>query len=172
MKESKEGRRILEERPVFRADEVLEGLRYCKDGTFGWEYYRYMERNGFRPSERPSVHFIDDPELAYIMARYRETHDFAHALTGLTSSVPSEMVLKAFEYHQTNLPMTGLASFGGAIHLNPLELHYVVNKGFPWARIAGQQGELVTSVMWEEHWDTPVEELRERLLIPKAPSPP
>eukprot|EP01064_Diplonema_japonicum_P006849 TRINITY_DN14679_c0_g1_i1.p1 TRINITY_DN14679_c0_g1~~TRINITY_DN14679_c0_g1_i1.p1 ORF type:complete len:240 (+),score=60.12 TRINITY_DN14679_c0_g1_i1:46-720(+) len=171
MKETQAGRRILHERPTFDTDSVLKKLKECKEGTFGSTYYRYMESNGFKPSERPPVQFIDDSELAYVMRRYRETHDFAHTLTALNSSVAAEMVLKSFEWHQTGMPMCGLASLGGAIHLNTNQLHYLVNKGYPWARQAGQ-GELITSVMWEEEWDTNLDELRQRLLIPVAPLPP
>jgi ubiquinone biosynthesis protein Coq4 len=29
------------------------------------------------------VRFVDDPELAYIMQRYREIHDFTHTLLGM-----------------------------------------------------------------------------------------
>ena len=37
----------------------------------------------FHPAdERPSVRFVDDEELAYIMRRYRECHDYVHVLTG------------------------------------------------------------------------------------------
>ncbi len=32
--------------------------------------------------ERPSVRFVDDEELAYVMRRYRECHDYLHVLTG------------------------------------------------------------------------------------------
>ncbi len=33
---------------------------------------------GFQTDERPPVHYVDDAELAYIMRRYRECHDFVH----------------------------------------------------------------------------------------------
>ena len=39
-----------------------------------------MTRNGFKPSERPLVRYVDDLELAYVCQRYKEIHDFLHIL--------------------------------------------------------------------------------------------
>lgn len=50
---------------------------------------------------RPSVRFIDDPELAYVMTRYRQVHDFWHVLSGLETDVFGEIALKWFEFMQT-----------------------------------------------------------------------
>ena len=171
MRATPAGRRVLHERPRIRGDETLRRLATCKDGTLGQRYYTWMTGNGFHPDERTQVQFVDDEELAYVMTRYRETHDFAHALTGLPQSVVAEMVLKAFEFQQTGLPMTGLASLGGAVHLSAPELRYYVEKGLPWARSAAQ-GELVASVMWEDMYDTDIAEVRQEVLIPVAPLPP
>ena len=41
----------------------------------------------FTPDERSPVHFVDDPELAYVMRRYREAHDFWHVLSGTGTTV-------------------------------------------------------------------------------------
>lgn len=45
--------------------------------------YRFLTSHGFSPDERPQVQLVDDPELAYVMARYREVHDFWHVLAGM-----------------------------------------------------------------------------------------
>ena len=165
-----EGRRVLFERPRV-GPEVLARVEACADGTLGAAYLAYMKTHGFKPEERTAVRFVDDAELAFVMTRYRETHDFVHAVTGLNDTVAEEMVLKAFEWRQTGLPMTGLASLGGSVHLSGAELRYFVEKGLPWAHQAAQ-GELSVSVMWEELFDTPVDQVRADLLIPAAPLPP
>eukprot|EP01063_Lacrimia_lanifica_P013885 TRINITY_DN20474_c0_g1_i1.p1 TRINITY_DN20474_c0_g1~~TRINITY_DN20474_c0_g1_i1.p1 ORF type:complete len:229 (+),score=92.92 TRINITY_DN20474_c0_g1_i1:68-754(+) len=170
MKETKEGRQILFDRP--RVDNsVLDKVKECRPGTFGHAYHEFMTSNEFTPDGRPQVQFVDDEELAYVMLRYRETHDFTHALTGLPQSVVGEMVLKAFEWRQTGLPMTGLASLAGSVHLSRFELQYFLEKGVPGAQGAAQ-GELVAAVPWEDRFDTDLEELRQELLIPAAPIPP
>ena len=35
---------------------------------------------GYSPNERAEVKYVDDSELAYVMQRYRELHDFLHTL--------------------------------------------------------------------------------------------
>ena len=50
---------------------------------------------------RPAVRFVDDLELAYVMARYRQVHDFWHVLSGLETDVFGEIALKWFEFMQT-----------------------------------------------------------------------
>lgn len=37
---------------------------------------------GFSPDARAPVRFVDDPELMYIMLRYRQCHDMFHTVTG------------------------------------------------------------------------------------------
>lgn len=46
-----------------------------------------MDAKGFVADERAQVKFVDNPELAYVMQRYREIHDFWHILSGLETSV-------------------------------------------------------------------------------------
>jgi len=40
------------------------------------------------------VQFVDNEELAYVMQRYREVHDFWHVLTGVPTTVLGEIALK------------------------------------------------------------------------------
>lgn len=37
---------------------------------------------GFDPDARRPVNFVDDVDLAYVMLRYRQLHDFMHTLLG------------------------------------------------------------------------------------------
>ena len=171
MNENVEGRKVLKNRPRIDNDDLMDKLKECDSDTLGKRYYEFMSQREFKVSERPPVRFIDDPELAFIMSRYRETHDIAHVVTGLTSSVVGEMTLKSFEFRQTHLPMAGLASLAGSIHLSSSHIDYFINKGLPWASIASK-GDLILSVPWEENWNTNLEDLRKELLIPAAPPAP
>eukprot|EP01060_Flectonema_neradi_P015050 TRINITY_DN21732_c0_g1_i1.p1 TRINITY_DN21732_c0_g1~~TRINITY_DN21732_c0_g1_i1.p1 ORF type:complete len:232 (+),score=33.53 TRINITY_DN21732_c0_g1_i1:74-769(+) len=169
--QTENGRKLLEKKPRLNDDNLLKKLKTCNQDTLGRLYFDFMSQRDFKISERPTVKFIDDPQLAYIMTRYRETHDLAHVVSGLTTSVVAEMTLKSFEFRQTHLPMTGLASLAGSVHLSSSHIDYFINKGLPWAATAGQ-GELILSVPWEELWDTDIEDVRNQLLIPAAPSAP
>ena len=39
-----------------------------------------MSKLGFLPSGRPMVTYVPDLQYAYILQRYKETHDFLHVL--------------------------------------------------------------------------------------------
>lgn len=104
------GREILQERPVIAESTRIEVLREYPAGTFGKAYADWMEARQYRPEERPEVKYVDDPELAYVMQRYREVHDFVHVLTGLGSTEEEEIAIKWFELLQTGLPVCLLRS--------------------------------------------------------------
>ena len=46
-----------------------------------------------------------DPELAYVMLRYRQTHDLTHLLLAQPTSLVGEVLVKWVEAIQNRLPM-------------------------------------------------------------------
>ena len=74
---------------------------------------------GFSPDSRLPVHFIDDPELVYVMLRYRQIHDLMHTLLGMPPNMLGEVAVKWVEFIQTGLPMCGLAAIFGPLRLGP-----------------------------------------------------
>lgn len=44
--------------------------------------------------------FVDDEELAYVLTRMREVHDFWHVLFGCDTDVLSELAVKGLEFVQ------------------------------------------------------------------------
>ena len=44
------------------------------------------------PDTRLAVRFVDDPELAYVMLRYRQTHDLVHTLLGMPTNMLGELI--------------------------------------------------------------------------------
>ncbi|KAF7289624.1 Ubiquinone biosynthesis protein COQ4, mitochondrial [Mycena chlorophos] len=102
---SPEGRQILKDRPRINSTTVdLDKLAKMTEGTFGREYTTWLERTGVTPDTREPVHYIDDPELAYVMQRYRECHDFYHCIVHLPVSVDAEIAVKYFEFANLGLP--------------------------------------------------------------------
>lgn len=80
----------------------------------------FLPRAGsFSPDERDVPRDEPDPELAYLLRRYRETHDFTHTLVGLPPTVLGELAVKWFELVQTGLPVTALSAFVGPLRLQP-----------------------------------------------------
>lgn len=67
------GRKILQEKPLVTEKTIPKAsLKNLHPLTFGRAYLNFLEIHDFSPNEREKVRFIDDPELAYVMQRYRE----------------------------------------------------------------------------------------------------
>ena len=163
------GRRILRDKPRITSKTMsLERLRQLPDNTVGRAYAAWLDREGVTPDTRDSVRYIDDPEEAYVMQRYRETHDFTHAITGLPVIIEGELAVKAFEFANTVLPMTAL-SLAAVVRLKPIERRRFFETYLPWAVSNGLKSEEVINVYWEEELETDVEVLRTRLGIEKPP---
>lgn len=147
---------------------VAETLRALPENSVGRAYVGWLDREGVSPDTRDSVKYIDDPECAYVMQRYRECHDFYHALTGLPVFVEGEVALKAFEFANTLLPMTGLSLFA-VTRMKPAERARFWNTYLPWAVENGLKSQDIINVYWEEELETDVEQLRKRLGIERPP---
>ncbi|KAH8149193.1 uncharacterized protein LAJ45_06732 [Morchella importuna] len=144
------------------------GRRILRDRPRITEYAAWLDKEGVSPDTRSQVRYIDDPECAYIMQRYRESHDFYHALTGLPIIVEGEIALKAFEFFNTLIPMTGLSMFA-FVRLKRSEQARILNTYFPWAVRNGLLAREVINIYWEEELLTSVVALRERIGIEKPP---
>lgn len=163
------GRRILRDRPRITSKTLpLEMLRQLPEDSVGRTYAAWLDREGVTPDTRDAVRYIDDEEEAYVMQRYRECHDFYHAVTGLPVWVEGELGLKAFEFANTGLPMTGL-SLAAIIRLKPAERRRMFQIFLPWAFANGWKSKDLINVYWEEELKTPVVELRQRLGIEQPP---
>jgi ubiquinone biosynthesis protein COQ4 len=141
-------------------------LRTLPPNTVGRAYVDWLDREGMSPDTRDSVKYIDDEECAYVMQRYRECHDFFHALTGLPAIVEGEIALKAFEFANTLLPMTGLSMFA-VTRLKPAERKRFFSIYLPWALKNGLKSKDVINVYWEEQLERDVDALRVELGIEK-----
>ncbi|KAI0428029.1 coenzyme Q biosynthesis Coq4 [Xylaria sp. FL1042] len=163
------GRRILRDRPRITSTSLdLPRLRSLPSSTVGATYAAWLDRERVTPDTRAAVRYVDDEECAYVVQRYRESHDFYHALTGLPVVREGEVALKAFEFANTLLPMTGLSVLALAT-LKPAERRRFWGIYGPWAVRNGLRSEEVINVYWEEELETDVNELRGRLGIEAPP---
>ncbi|CAD5112558.1 DgyrCDS1768 [Dimorphilus gyrociliatus] len=167
------GRRILADQPRINSATVdLDELAKLPEGTLGHEYIRFLNENGIHPDDRLPVEFVDDPSLAYVMTRYREIHDLVHLLCGMPTNMLGEVVVKVVEGLQTRLPMCVLGGLGGPIRLGPKHRNIYFTTHFPFAVQTGLKAKSFFNVYFEEEWETDLEELRNRLNIPKIPQTP
>lgn len=163
------GRRILRDRPRITSETIpLPYLRSLPENSVGRTYAAWLDREGVSPDTRDNVQYIDDEECAYVMQRYRECHDFYHAVTGLPVFVEGELALKAFEFLNTVIPMTGLSLFA-FVRLKPAEKERFFSLHLPWAVRAGLKSKELINVYWEEVLEKNVDELREELNIEAPP---
>lgn len=118
---------------------------------------------------------MDDPELAYVMARYREVHDFWHVLSGLHTDVLSEIALKMFELLQTGtfpsipghtfspypgLPVCALSAVFGPLKLSMHEKTLLFTKYLPWVLKTYKKTPFLLNIYYEQHLETSIEQLR------------
>jgi ubiquinone biosynthesis protein COQ4 len=144
----------------------MSHLRSLPENTVGRAYADWLDREGVSPDTRDTVKYIDNEECAYVMQRYRECHDFYHALTGLPIFREGEVALKAFEFANTLLPMTGLSMFA-VTTLKLAERKRFFEIYLPWALKNGLQSKEVINIYWEEQLERNVDELRNELGIQK-----
>lgn len=163
------GRRILRDRPRITSTSLnLPYLRLLPENSVGRTYITWLDREGVSPDTRSQVRYIDDEECAYVMQRYRECHDFYHALTGLPVVREGEVALKAFEFANTLLPMTGFSVFAAGT-MKTAERKRFREIYLPWAVKNGLKAKEVINVYWEEQLERDVRDLRKELGVEPPP---
>ncbi|KZT56941.1 putative COQ4 protein, responsible for restoring ubiquinone biosynthesis, partial [Calocera cornea HHB12733] len=164
MLSSPEGRRVLKDRPRVNTHTIsLDALRALPDNTFGKTYVNWLDRTGVTPDTRTPVHYIADPEQAYVMQRYRECHDFYHALFGFPVSVQYELALKAFEALHFGLPMAYFSALLGPLRVKGEQRLMLVRDYVPWAMRVAAECKPLISVYWEERWGQDMAEMKAEL---------
>jgi len=183
-----EGRKILKNRPRVNSTTVdMDQLARYPEGTFGRAYMTWLERCGVTPDTREpvislaiffvvahnvsmkQVHYIDDPELAYVMQRYRECHDFYHCICDLPVNVESELALKYFEFANLGLPMAAISAIFGPLRLTARKRERLFSEFVPWALKCGGSAKSLITVYWEQRWDQKVDDIKKELGIWEPP---
>jgi ubiquinone biosynthesis protein COQ4 len=160
-----DGARLLAERPrIDRKHVDFDALRRLPEGTLGRAYTRFLDDNGITPDAFEALPAGVDERIAWIMLRMRQTHDLWHVLTGYAPDVAGELRLQAFTYGQTGAPGSLILTVFGTLrwtlrdkgHLTAIRHAYRRGKATKW----------LPTFRWEEHWATPVSELRAMLTCP------
>lgn len=161
---SPDGERLFRERRTIDSRHVdLEALARLPEGTLGREYVRFLRERDFTPDLFQPPDNVRDPRASYLMQRMRQTHDLWHLLTGHPTTPNGEVALQAFTYGQVGAPSALVIALGGALRgalAHPSLLRQV------WrAYRAGQRAAPLAVVLWEELWQVPLTELRQRLRV-------
>lgn len=161
-----EGYEILKNKPILNSNHVdYDSLAKLPVNTLGYHYKRFYVDNGVSPDTRKPVKFVDDPDLAYVMQRYRELHDLVHTILRQPTTIKGEVVIKAFEGVQTQLPLCLLGGVFGTVKLTPFEALEYVKRDLPWAIQCARQSKFLMSVYFEKRFEQDIDELREELNI-------
>nr|AAZ94908.1 putative ubiquinone bioshynthesis protein COQ4 [Moneuplotes crassus] len=157
----KTGRQILEERPRIKEDSVFfDRLGQMDENSVGYHYWKFMAKYDFTPDERPVATYVPDMELAYIMQRYKECHDFLHTLLGMGISIEDELAVKAFEMVQTGIPMCAFSLITGPFLLKPLEMKKLYIDYLPWVTKMALTSRFFMNIYFEKHFEQDVDEFR------------
>jgi ubiquinone biosynthesis protein COQ4 len=176
------GADLLRTRPRIRFDDAdVAALAALPEGTFGRAYAAYLSAHGFSPLERAEVRCEvsagggastsaeEAAELAYILQRYREVHDFWHVLAGLPPSVLGETAVKWLEMVHTGLPAAALSALVAPARLAPAERAALRTLYAPWAVRCGKGAVDLMAVRYEDLLALPLAEVRDRLRFEPAP---
>lgn len=159
LRQTEDGRRLLEQRPSLPGGRTLEELEAMPEGTLGHAWARYYKDLGIHPLD---YHFpvVDDAD--YLTKRYRETHDIHHVLTGYDIDHLGEIELQAFYLGNLGLKNAGLIVstwvVGQFFELPLREVPQSTRRVFAAYR-RGRAAPIILGAWFEEAWEQPVEAL-------------
>ncbi len=165
MKSDPVGGRLLDERPELSSEMVdYEALRRLPATTLGGAYVRHLDDNKITADYQAALtRHVEDEEMAYLMRRFRQTHDVWHALLALGITGHEEVVIHAFSWGQLRLPVSALVVTLGSIKHIVLERRWgALRHSLREAYEVGRDAAPLLKVIWEEQWDQPLAEVRER----------
>ena len=165
------GRKLYAERRAIDSHTVdLEALANLPAGTLGHAYATFMTSRGLTPNVFDgSPEEIHDPRAAYVVQRMRQTHDLWHVVTNAETDPAGEIALQAFTYAQTRAPSTLILALTGT--LRGVRERRVLPREVAAMFRTGRHAEKLATFPWEDHWATPLVEVRAMLGLPAQPQP-
>lgn len=163
LSQTPEGRRLLTERPELSSDHVdYDVLRRLPESTLGGAYVRHLDRNHITADyQAAATRHVDDPEMAYLMRRFRQTHDVWHALLGIGITGHEEVLIHWFSFGQLRLPVSALIMVFGTMKHLVLERRWeALRHSMIEAYRAGRDAAPLLGVYWEDLWPEPLENVR------------
>jgi ubiquinone biosynthesis protein COQ4 len=147
----------------------LDALAALPEGTLGHAYAKFLRSRGLTPEvfDGPPEG-ISDPRRSYVVQRMRQTHDLWHVVTGCETDPAGEVALQAFTYAQLRSPGSAILALTGALK-GMRQKPGIVRDVVALYRI-GARARRLPSFAWEDHWATPLPEVRAMLGLPIAPA--
>jgi ubiquinone biosynthesis protein COQ4 len=156
-----DGRTLFRERRAIDSNTDLDALAALPAGTLGHAYASFLRARGLTPEVFDGLPpEYSDPRIAYIIQRLRQTHDLWHVVTGYDTNPRGEVALQAFTFGQLRVPSSLILTLVGTVKgFTPMVSEVLA------AYRAGTAAERLATFLWEDHWATPLDEVREMLAI-------
>lgn len=158
-----EGPDIMRDRPNLGAVD-LDALRRMPASTLGGAFVRFLDDNGLSTKiyDIPA-RYTEDPELAYLLLRYRHSHDIWHVLTGFSIAGHDEILIHAFSLAQTGMPSSVALMLLGSLKHMLLEGRFgLLRSGLLAAYRRGSEASRLLPVYWERHFEDDLDDVRAR----------
>lgn len=156
---------LLRLRPELCSQQVdYDALRALPRHTLGGAYAAHLDENGLSADYQAALtRYVDDDDMAYLMRRFRQTHDVWHALIGLGIQGHEEVIVHALSWGQLRLPMSAMVVvFGGIKHI-VLEARWTtLRHALLEAYEIGRDAAPLLPVHWETMWEEPLDDVRAR----------
>lgn len=158
-----------EQRAIDSKTVDLDAFAALPEDTLGYAYAHFLRSRGFTPEvfDGPPPN-VSDPRVSYVIQRMRQTHDLWHVVTGHNTDPAGEVALQAFTYAQVNAPSTLILSMAGT--LRGLRAKPTLPRDVIAAYRTGRRAEKLITFPWEDHWTTPLAEVRAMLGLPIHPT--
>jgi ubiquinone biosynthesis protein COQ4 len=160
---SDDGRHLLEVRPELSSEHVdFDALRALPETTVGGAYVRHLDLNHLSADyQAAATRHVDDPDMAYLMRRFRQTHDVWHALLGLGVTGHEEVIIHWFSYGQLRLPVSAMIMVLGSLKHLVLERRWTTLRHSAMeAYRAGRDAAPLLSIVWEDRWAEDLDDVR------------
>jgi ubiquinone biosynthesis protein Coq4 len=159
---------FTEQRAIDSHNIDLDALYALPSGTLGHAYASFMKRHGLTPDVFDGApEDIHDPRRAYVIQRMRQTHDLWHVVTNAETDPAGEVALQAFTWAQVGAPSAGILAALGM--LKTLRHDRRILKDVAELIRLGRAADRLVVFPWEDHWATPLAEVRRLLKLPTSP---
>jgi ubiquinone biosynthesis protein COQ4 len=164
-------RLFAEQRTIDTTTIDLDALAALPEGTLGRAYAEFLRARGLTPDVfRNAPAEVPDPKMAFVIKRLRQTHDLWHVVTGFDTDPASEVALQAFSFAQVGAPSSGVLAALGTLRAMRMAPRFVFDVA--WAFRLGRRAEKLAVFPWEDHWSTPLDDVRVMLGLPARASTP
>lgn len=147
----------------YNLDEFLK----LPEESLGHQFASHMINNKLDVVFYPPLEDKQDDDISYLRQRARQTHDIHHVVLGFPAIDSGEMAISAFYLAQNKIPLSALLigfGFLRAVLKEPHRIDELMNSIIRGWTI-GKQAKDLLGIKWEELWDSPIDEVRNKLNI-------